>query len=63
MAKKHGFGDLENSIQEARDEQEEERNPPYVPTLRVPRFNAEGLLLNPGEFQVSSDGVTTGKVM
>jgi hypothetical protein len=45
--------DLKETIQEAREELAAER--------AVPRYNAEGVLLNPGDFNVSPEGLLTPK--
>jgi hypothetical protein len=48
-------GDPKETIQEAREEPAAERAVP------VPRYNAEGVLLNPEDFNVSAEGLLTPK--
>lgn len=48
-------GDLRETIEEVRQELAEERGIP------LPRYNAEGVLLNPEDFNVSPEGLLTPK--
>lgn len=54
---KNGLGDLHETVTEVRDELEAERT-----AAPVPRYTSDGILLNPEDFNVASDGTLSPKV-